>query len=105
MKPLPIWQDEKGFEQAIVDLATLLGWKVHRVNNSRRSPEGWPDLFLVHPERGEFFATELKSDGGRLTKAQGAWLDALGACNIETHVWRPYDWKHVEARLKGEVKR
>jgi VRR-NUC domain len=94
-----VHETEKGFQQAVVELAERLGWRVHRVTDSRRSPEGWPDLLCVHQTHRDLFAAELKRDGGRLSAAQAAWLDALAACGVDVYVWRPYDWPQIEARL------
>jgi hypothetical protein len=35
-------ESEKGFLQAVIDLATLLGWRVYHTHDSRHSQEGWP---------------------------------------------------------------
>ena len=48
------------------------GWHIHVVYNSRRSPEGWPDLFLVR--NGRAIAAELKAVGGRLRLSRAAGL-------------------------------
>ena len=38
---------------------------------------------------------------GRVSVAQNAWLEALEACGLEVHVWRPADWEAIVARLQG----
>ncbi len=82
---------EKMFLQQVIDLAHLTGWLVFHVHDSRRCPgPGFPDLTLVHPQRG-FLMAELKSATGRLSPAQAAWLDALHAAGVEVAVWRPGD--------------
>jgi hypothetical protein len=91
---------EKKFQQMVVSLARLTGWKVHTVFDSRRSPAGWVDLFCVRRNRA--IACELKVEGGRLTADQRDWLAALEAANIPTYVWRPSDWDQLERVLKGD---
>ena len=53
-----------------------------------------PDLCLVRGRRLIF--AELKTEKGRLTPAQEAWLEAFKALRstapIEVYVWRPADW-------------
>lgn len=80
------------------ELAEALGWLVHHETDSRRTSEGWPDLVLV---RGaEIIIAELKSEKGKVTVAQGVWLDRLAICGIETHVWRPSQMEEIAERLK-----
>jgi hypothetical protein len=73
------------------------GWHIHVVYNSRRSPEGWPDLFMVR--NGRAIAAELKAAGGRLRREQGGWLVWLRECGIEAYVWFPNDEAEVKRVL------
>lgn len=83
----------------MVDLARLLGWAVYRTWISIRSPAGFPDLILARPGRPLILA-ELKSDRGRLTPAQEAWLDLLKQVpGVEVYVWRPADLEAIAAVL------
>jgi hypothetical protein len=92
---------EKEYSQAIVDLARLCGWWVHRVHDARRSEPGWPDLFMIR--RGVAVAAELKVHPRGLTEAQARTLTALGECGIETRVWTlPEDWEDVVATLSPD---
>lgn len=103
-------QTEKEFSQAIVDIARLLGWRVYRTHDSRRSPAGFPDLVLVRDGRLVF--AELKTERGRVTADQQEWLAALGEVEqsvdgwtekfVRVYVWRPSDWPEIESVLKGE---
>jgi len=82
---------EKMFMQQVIQIATLTGWNVFHAYDSRRCPgPGFPDLTMVHPQRG-FLMAELKSEHGRVTAAQQQWLDALSAAGVEVAVWRPSD--------------
>jgi VRR-NUC domain len=101
-------QTERQFERAIVELAELNRWATYHTFDSRRSNPGFPDLVLARSDRLIF--AELKSDTGRVSKAQEAWLDALrfvaeavrsltGEWFIRVVVWRPCDWKMIEKEL------
>lgn len=89
---------EKAFQRQIMDYAKLRGWKVLHVLRMRGSEAGWPDLSLVRPPR--FLAVELKSEHGRPTPAQLEWLEALSGCGVETHLWKPSDWREIEEALR-----
>lgn len=103
-------ETEAGFQQAVVELATLRGWLCYHTHDSRRSNAGYPDLTLARHRRLVF--AELKSETGRVAPAQRLWLDALLAvcadwpdpcserCPVEVYVWRPSDWPEVEAVLR-----
>ena len=90
---------EKQFLALVRELAQWCGWRVYHTHDSRRSPAGFPDLVLVR--RPIVILAELKAARGRLTPEQRAWLEALGQCpGVETYLWRPSDWRQIEARLK-----
>lgn len=91
---------EARFQADIIDLFTRTGWKHHHAHDSRRSVPGLPDLLLVHRKHGIVFA-ELKTDRGRTTPEQDAWIEALnvasraqggGTCAV---VWRPASWDKI----------
>lgn len=98
---------EADFQQQIVDLMAITGWKHLHVRRTRgkqskwvtsTNRSGWPDLFCWHPEGG-IFAAELKSQVGTLRDDQKVVLDELTAAGVECHVWRPSDWPEIQARL------
>ncbi len=90
---------EKMFMQQVIQIATLTGWNVFHAYDSRRCPgPGFPDLTMVHPQRG-FLMAELKSERGRVTPAQQQWLDALREAGCETYLWRPSMLDSIIARL------
>jgi hypothetical protein len=91
---------EKGFQQSVIQLARLLGWRVHFVRNSIGSPGGWPDLTLC---KDRLIFRELKTDRGRLTLEQEEWGDLLTRAGLDWAVWRPSDWPRIEATLKGQL--
>jgi hypothetical protein len=100
---------ERQFQAALIELAKWHGWKVFHplpAQNSRGSWRtaqagdiGFPDLVLVHPERGVIFA-ELKTAIGKLSDAQNDWLLALYAAGAEAYVWRPRDIDYIKDRLQ-----
>jgi hypothetical protein len=105
---------ERAFQQAVVELATMTGWKVNhqlpaqnaagRWRTPTQGHVGFPDLVLAHPTRGVIFA-ELKSAVGRVSEAQRNWLDVLELGGAETYVWRPTDMAFIKSRLmKGTQK-
>lgn len=91
-------QTERAFMAQIVRYATLMGWRCHHTFDSRRSSAGVPDILAVRRPRVVWL--ETKSERGRLTAEQRAWLDDLRACGQEAHCVRPSQWKFVEALLR-----
>ena len=91
---------ERALSQAIVNLARLKGWLVHRDASWRSTgtDPGAPDLFMARG--GAVRCIEVKSERGKLTPDQEAWRDALYSLKgnqVEYHVARPSDW------LEGRV--
>ena len=107
-RPLTGQLTEKEFQQALCQLATMTGWrwihfrtvKDHRNNYSTplQGSAGFPDLVLVHPERGLLFV-ELKTTHGRLSEHQKHWGSDLLAAGAEYYCWRPEDWTTIKTRL------
>jgi hypothetical protein len=99
---------EKDFESSFRQAFELLGWLGYHTHNSRRSTAGFPDWVLVRQPRIVF--AELKTDTGKVSDDQQAWLDELAHVEtqargllrqlgltaarpvVEVHVWRPRDW-------------
>jgi hypothetical protein len=47
---------------------------------------------------------ELKSDKGKLTAAQAAWLEVLGQVpHVEAYCWRPCDWDEMIRVLSNRL--
>jgi len=88
---------EKQWQATVVKAARTLGWRVYHTYDSRRSQPGFPDLVIV---RDRVVYLELKSEGGRLFRAQANWLAALGLAGAEVHVFRPSDWDLVSEVLR-----
>jgi VRR-NUC domain-containing protein len=90
---------EAELQDAVIDLAHLLGWQVAHFRPARtdrgwRTPvaadgAGFPDCVLV---RDRVVYAELKSSKGALSVAQRRWLDSLDRAGAEVYIWRPADW-------------
>lgn len=89
---------EAAFQQQIVELAGLYGWRLYHTYESRRSNPGWPDLVLMRPP--ELVYAELKTEKGRVSPAQRRWLYGLARCGCEVYIWRPSDFDGIHERLK-----
>jgi hypothetical protein len=100
---------EASWLSVVLELARWHGWLAFHplpAQNGRgqwrtaqAGDTGFPDLVLVHPDRGIIFA-ELKTAIGRLTDQQTRWLAALKAAGAEAYVWRPADLPEIKAILK-----
>jgi hypothetical protein len=99
---------ETEFQEQVVELARLLGWRSMHVRRSigkgRRwttatSCAGWPDLTLWDPRAGGVLFVELKADRGVVSLDQLEVHASLRAAGADVRVWRPADWDEVEATL------
>lgn len=89
---------ERQLQDAIVEMARLLGWLAYHTFDSRHSAAGFPDLVLLRGHQLIF--AELKSETGRLSPEQDAWIAALqDTRRVTVAVWMPHHW------LSGEVER
>jgi hypothetical protein len=97
---------EDAFQSRVVDYARLRGWLVvhYRPAPAGRSGryatplqgnKGCPDLILART--GRVLLVELKSQRGRLSVDQAAWLGALGR---NGRLWRPRDWPAIQNELR-----
>ena len=87
---------EDEFQKQVIHLAKLHNWLNYHTHDSRRSEPGFPDLVLV---RDRVLYVELKTDKGRTSKAQQAWISALNEAGGDAQVWRPRDWDEIERTL------
>jgi hypothetical protein len=101
---------EREFQQAVVQLARLMGWRVHHTRPALtqrgrwltpiQGDAGFPDLVLCRPPR--LVIAELKRVRGKPTPAQHGWLEALQACaGVEVYLWTPDDWDAIVRMLTG----
>lgn len=106
---------EAEFQRNVIQLAGIFGWHVahfrpartkHGWRTAMAGDPGYPDLTLAR--RGRVITAELKSDTGKVTPDQQAWLDALAgnpaavreAPGIEVYVWRPRDIDEISKVLR-----
>jgi len=90
---------EAAWTAKIRETAAYYGWITYHTHNSKFSERGWPDFVLGHPRRRRTIFAELKTETGRLSDPQRAWLTHLTACGFETALWRPSDMGTVVAVL------
>jgi hypothetical protein len=94
---------EGGLLELVLDTARMGGWLAHHVRRSDKALQqgvaGFPDLVLVRDARVLF--VELKREGAKLRPDQERWRDALRAAGADWRLWRPSDWRDIEAVLLG----
>jgi hypothetical protein len=104
---------EAQWQQQVIDLAKLGGWRSYHTFDSRRSAPGFPDLVLLRPP--ELVFVEVKAEKGKTTPEQDAWLEDLGVVAqcillsqdslagdeipVQVYVWRPSDFDEVRRVL------
>lgn len=91
---------EKSFQSQVIEMARLLGWWCYHTYDSRRCVAGFPDLHLSHAQKKRVVFAELKTDKGRLSAYQSAWIAHLREAGAEVYVWRPSDWPAIEEALR-----
>lgn len=100
---------EAELQAAVIELARLRGWLVHHCRPAQRQSGGWstpiqgdpgfPDVTAVRGGRVLF--AELKTQRGRLSESQMAWLEGLkDTLGAEVYVWRPSHWPEIVEVLR-----
>ncbi len=89
--------EEKEWQAHVVEWATAMGWHCYHAHDSRHSPSGWPDLFLVRGK--EKLAIECKTQRGPVSGAQWEWVYWLRDAGIPAFVARPSDEEFVKRAL------
>lgn len=100
---------EADYQGRIVEAARLHGWRIHHCRPLQRRDGRWqtpvtghpgfPDLVLLRGAR--LLVLEVKTDIGRVTPAEEAWLAAWREVpRAEVHVVRPRYWSLVEEMLR-----
>lgn len=79
---------------------------IYHTYDSRRSKQGFPDLVMVHPRRGQIIFAELKIKGNYPSTEQRLWLAALDSAaynnaNMLVVLWTDHDWPEIVAALGG----
>ena len=80
---------EAQFQETVIAMCKLLRVECYHPFFSRRSSAGWPDLALCGDSG--FLLRELKTENGRLTRAQREWGARLRNAGVSWDVWRPDD--------------
>lgn len=80
---------ESDLQAAVIELARLKSWMVHHDRGDYRNciagDKGFPDLVIS--QQGVTYFLEVKTETGKLTKAQEAWRAALGGSGTEDEDW------------------
>ena len=94
---------EQAFMATVLQAAEIYGWWTYHTHDSRRSNAGFPDLVLIKPPRVLFL--EVKSERGRLSRAQADVLAMLQECGplscrferdgVSAAMVRPSDWEQI----------
>lgn len=100
---------EGDLQKNVIKMARLLGWNVYHTFDSRKSEPGFPDLCMMHHELKRIIFAELKTEKGKVTEAQEAWLNQLYDVAQESNnvvqvkLWRPHQWATgaIDRALKG----
>ena len=100
---------EAAFQKQVIDLAHVYGWRVAHFRPARTTVggqetwrtavsadgQGFPDLVLAR--NGVVLFRELKTDQGKASHEQLAWLLAVGGL-----IWRPCMWDAIESELRKQ---
>ena len=109
MPPTPP-MSEATWQEQLLDLAHLLGWKhLHVRRTIGRGKKwvtatnviGWPDLSLWSERQQRIIFVELKSETGKPTPEQIEVLASLGKAGQEVYLWRPSDLEAAKVILQG----
>lgn len=99
-------EGETGFQDSILALAKVTGWRAYHVSNVHkrlRGPgaTGFFDLVLARdrpPWRPAVFA-ECKFGRNKRTPDQEEWARIMEAAGHDVRLWYPDDWPEIEALL------
>lgn len=75
--------------ECVRDHLNAFKWRWYHTYDSRRGNAGFPDIVAIKESR--LLAIELKSEAGKVTPEQRAWLLAFWIAGNEMHTWRPSD--------------
>ena len=104
MTALRVDLTEAEFLKQIMELATILGWRCVHFRPARtqkgwrtamQGDPGFPDLVLA--KKGKIVIAELKSEKGKLTDEQRAWLDEM----LDGLAGHPFQWDNDELWPRG----
>ena len=91
------------FMANVKQLARFFGWRVFHNFDARRSDPGFPDLICVRD--GHLLFMELKTEKGKATPEQDAWLRELrnvaifAGQGVRAGLFRPSDMPRIREML------
>ena len=92
-RSIAVAMTERELQRNVIDLAVWLGFSlVYHTWSSIHSPSGFPDLCLCRPSDSTIIFIELKSERGKVTPTQEAWLRGLKEGGMPAYVFRPAGW-------------
>ena len=109
MKPGAL--SEAAFQSQVEHLLRIYGWKYTHFRPAQvrgrwmtalTGDAGFPDIVATDGE--SILYIELKSNIGRLSAGQKAWLNMLESAGAEVHVWRPRDVMEAKERISRKRK-
>jgi Holliday junction resolvase len=83
---------EKHYQRKLKTDAERLGWTVIKI--IRATVNGYPDLLLMHPDRGVIWI-EVKDDNGRLSKVQEYRINELREKGFTALVAYPDNYEFI----------
>ena len=100
---------EREFQDMVIELAQRTGcltahFRAAWTEKGWRTPvqgegKGFPDNVFMRLEDRRVLFIELKSEQGKASPPQIAWLEGLRHCGQDVHIWRPADWEQIVAVL------
>lgn len=105
-KPRPPATERAWLAEHVRQAALLGHWLYYHTHDSRKSPEGFPDVLALRDD--QLIVAELKSEGKNPTPAQQQWLDAfrmfeaLLPDHVSVYVWRPSNLADIDRLLLGK---
>lgn len=122
LRPVPaqfLTISEKQFQAWIVEVLRLGGWRYahfrpaqtqsrdaagrQRWSTPMSGDVGWPDITIAHRGKGKLLFRELKSEAGKVSPEQVAWIADLRAGGADAAVWRPRHKHLIEATLMHQL--
>lgn len=91
--------NETAFTNAVIELATMAGWRVHhdRMKQNVQGHAGFPDLCMA--KGGRVIFAELKMPGKPLEPDQDLWYRALAQGDGDWYIWQPQNWDFIVRKL------
>lgn len=98
---------ERVVQEDIRTIAQKHGWLVYHPSGLKTGDKGFPDLVLANGRQGRVMFVEVKTDIGKVSKAQKRWRRHLKAAGMEVYLWRDKDVQSgkVKRRLKNPKQR